>query len=141
MPAGCATADSAARAGALSSSAELFEARNSHAGSPCTSPVCSYNSCAVVTVVAVVAVAVFAGVVTATVAAVAVVGVAASITTLPPSPRTGFGGVGVAAEAVALAVAVEAVALAVAAGACPVAAAAAACMRSCSCLFRSARLA
>ena len=55
----------------------------------------------------------------------------------PRAPRSGFGG---AAEAAALAVAAEAVVLAIAAGACPVAAAAAACMRSCSCLFRPARL-
>ena len=38
VPAGWATADSAARAGALRSRAELLEARSSHAGSPCTSP-------------------------------------------------------------------------------------------------------
>ena len=69
------------------------------------------------------------------------VAVAVAVATMPPAepraPRSGFGG---AAEAAALAVAAEAVVLAIAAGACPVAAAAAACMRSCSCLFRPARL-
>ena len=125
---GAATAESAARACALSSSAELFAALSSHAGSARPSP----DEDGTVAVVAAVAAAAVAA------AAVAAAAVAATMPPAePPAPGSGFGG---AAEAAALAVAAEAVVLAIAAGACPVAAAAAACMRSCSCLFRPARL-